>query len=109
MVWREALIDGAFGEAYPSLPGTSDTILDTNQKKELTRLAMTGKSYPLGNRNYPGEWRLGTLFLLWPQFAMVEIRRAVLVSPSPVLSFDSNWNRASSGPRIRLEIKRLNV
>ncbi|NNL40163.1 MAG: hypothetical protein HKO75_09915 [Flavobacteriaceae bacterium] len=64
VVWREALLMAAFGQAYPNLTEEeSQTYFKETPKKELTDLANDVVNLPLRNLGIGhDEWRLGSFF-----------------------------------------------
>ncbi|MDX1363100.1 MAG: serine hydrolase [Arenibacter latericius] len=64
IVWREALLMAAFGQAYPELTQEeADTYFNTTPRKELTDLSNDIVNLPLRNLNISSdEWRLGSFF-----------------------------------------------
>lgn len=64
VVWREALLMAAFGQAYPNLTEEeSQTYFKETPKKELTDLANDVVNLPLRNLGIgQDEWRLGSFF-----------------------------------------------
>ncbi|GGW30972.1 hypothetical protein GCM10007383_15240 [Arenibacter certesii] len=64
IVWREALLMAAFGQAYPELTQEeADAYFNTTPRKDLTDLSNDIVNLPLRNLNISSdEWRLGSFF-----------------------------------------------